>query len=420
VHSNSRHIQPRFYDDFRCIGADCSDTCCSGWKLPVDKESHRKYGLCEDPLMGPLFKSLVVLQPAGTADSHYAEFQLLDASCGFLSEGLCSIQSKLGEGYLANACATFPRTENLVDGVRERSLDLSCPESARLALLDPSPLEFVEGAGNDALAGNPGAISSASTAPEEAAGVRRLVIWLLQNRKYPLSQRLILVGHVCDRLQRMADKGGVGSNGVASDKDVVKGFQTAVGLGLFDNHLHEIPARPATQLGVTLKLIAERLTGDYASPKFHRLFDEFKQGLGWTAGSTFDELGQLYVQQYAEHYLPFMSRHEYLLEHYLVTYAFRTLFPYGTAASLQALGGVRQTICAQYSLMVAFFAMLKTILIGLAGLHRSAFSPAHVAHVVQVGTKTFEHAAPFRLRILQMLAAWGLKTTASMAVLVCN
>jgi len=415
VHSDSQHVQPRFYDAFRCVGADCLDTCCSGWKLPVDKESYRKYGLCEDPMMAPLLKSLVTIQPANTLDSHYAEFQLLEASCAFLSEGLCSIQSKLGEGYLANACAMFPRIENLVEGVRERSLDLSCPESARLTLFDPSPLEFVEDAGNGPLAGNPGAINSGSTGHAEAAGVRRLMIWLLQNRTYPLSLRLILVGHVCDRLQRMADTGRV-----ESYHDVVKGFQTAVGLGLFDDHLNQMPARPVTQLGVTLKLIAERLTCDYASPKFHSLFDDFKQGLGWTAGSTFDELGQLYSQQYAEHYLPFMRRHEYMLEHYLVTYAFRTLFPYGTAAASQALGSIGQAIYAQYALMVAFYAILKTILIGLAGLHRSALSPAHVAQVVQVGTKTLEHAAPFRLRILQMLAAWGLKTPASMAVLICN
>ena len=103
-----------------------------------------------------------------------------------------------------------------------------------------------------------------------------------------------------------------------------------------------------------------------------------------------------------------------------MTYAFRTLFPYGTAAASQALGSIGQAIYAQYALMVAFYAILKTILIGLAGLHRSALSPAHVAQVVQVGTKTLEHAAPFRLRILQMLAAWGLKTPASMAVLICN
>jgi len=251
--------------------------------------------------------------------------------------------------------------------------------------------------------------------PPAAAEVRRLVVWLLQNRVYPLWQRLILVGHVCDRLQRMSDEGLVDST-----QEVVEGFRTAVRLGLFEDHLNQLQARPATQLGITLQLIAERLACDYASPKFFSLFEDFRPGLGCATDSPFDEMAQRYAQHHTEHYLPFMARHDYMLEHYLVIYAFRTLFPYGTAAASQALGSVGQPIHAQYSLLVANFGILKTILVGLAGLHRSAFSPGHVAHAVQVCAKTFEHAPPFQVRVLQMLTAWGLKNPASMALLICE
>ena len=28
------------YKDFKCIAGDCMATCCSGWKIVVDKEAY--------------------------------------------------------------------------------------------------------------------------------------------------------------------------------------------------------------------------------------------------------------------------------------------------------------------------------------------------------------------------------------------
>jgi hypothetical protein len=114
-------------------------------------------------------------------------FMLIQASCAFRSEGWWRIQSKLGEGYLANACAAFPRSVNLVGGILERSLDLSCSESARLAALsDPGPLEFVEGTGKPQTGWNSRRNQQRETwisqASHRVAEVRRQVIWRLQNR----------------------------------------------------------------------------------------------------------------------------------------------------------------------------------------------------------------------------------------------
>ena len=39
-------------------------------------------------------------------------------------------------------CSAYPRVMNVVDDVLQRSLDLSCPEAARMVLLDPNPMEF--------------------------------------------------------------------------------------------------------------------------------------------------------------------------------------------------------------------------------------------------------------------------------------
>ncbi len=32
---------PVYYNQFVCLGAECRDTCCKGWKIGIDEESYR-------------------------------------------------------------------------------------------------------------------------------------------------------------------------------------------------------------------------------------------------------------------------------------------------------------------------------------------------------------------------------------------
>jgi lysine-N-methylase len=65
--------------------------------------------------------------------------------CPFMEEKLCGIQKTLGEDKLSDTCATYPRNNRLLGGQHEQSLTLSCPEAARLALLQADAMDFVEG-----------------------------------------------------------------------------------------------------------------------------------------------------------------------------------------------------------------------------------------------------------------------------------
>ncbi len=152
----AKWLQPRSYHAFRCIGADCEDTCCVGWIVNIDKDTYDAYQLSDDPELGPRLHELVTINPAGTSDESYAHVTLSGSACPFLSEGLCAIQKKLGERYLSIMCGRYPRGMNMVDDVLQRSLDLSCPEAARIVLLDPDPMQFdeEEGPAHDARLGH--------------------------------------------------------------------------------------------------------------------------------------------------------------------------------------------------------------------------------------------------------------------------
>ena len=414
-------LQPSYFDAFHCIGSACEDTCCVGWIVHVDKPTYDKYQNCSDPELGPSLRTLITINEKGSNDDDYAKIVFTEAGCSFLSEGLCSIQQRLGESYLSNMCATYPRVMNRVGEVLQRSLDLSCPEAARVALLNPRPMDFDEHEypkGGSIRLGNSPSLdtSSLKDCPEPYRffrDVRRLVISVLQNRSYPIWKRLFMLGCLCEKLAETEMR--------SADRDALNAVQKYVN-GL-DDLLAQCPAHPpAVQLEAVLELIVARISSDSNSRRFLDCYREFMSGIQWTSKSTMDEIGGRYAEAYSQYYVPFMSQHEHILEHYLVNYAHRTLFPFGLPESNQRLANDRvpSPIAAQYMLMTAHYAITKTLLIGMAGFHKSAFGVDHVIKLIQSCAKTFEHSATYPGQVIKMLADKAMTTPASLCVLMQN
>jgi lysine-N-methylase len=412
----ARLLQPSHVEAFHCVGAACEDTCCTGWAVHVDKTTYAKYQNCSD---GSL-RTLVILNEGGSNDEDYARIALHGPHCPFLSEGLCSIQSRWGEDYLSNMCATYPRVINRAGDVMLRSLDLSCPEAARLALLNPLPMEFDEQ--EPAVESiRPGKypsldISSLMGSPEPYAffgDLRRLVISLLQNRAYPLWKRLFLVGIVCEKLQDVE----------ASHRD-----RTAVATlaRCLDGSGPDTPSQDAAsaqfQLETVLELIVARISSDYNPPSFLACYQQFIDGLQWTPQSSLEDLGARYTEAYATYYLPYMSQHEYVLENYLVNYAHRTLFPLGLPERNRRLapGHALSSLTAQYMLMIVHFSITQTLLIGFAGFHKQAFGAAEVLRMIQTSSKTFEHSLTYPAKVIEMLLERKITTPGSLSLLTRN
>jgi lysine-N-methylase len=408
----AKRLQPRSYRAFRCIGAECEDTCCVGWGVNVDRPTYEAYQRSDDPELGPSLRELITINPAHNGDDNYAKIAISGSGCPFLSEGLCSIQKKLGETYLSKMCATYPRAMSLVDDVLYRSLHLSCPEAARIVLLDPNPIEFDEevyqqdGArlGNLALLRTSG--SKYTDKPYQYFHeIRNLVISILQNRGYPVWQRLILLGSLCDQLNEQKEI-----------PRVLDEYRDPMARRHFDDSLSRRRPQPV-RLEIVVELMVDRLGSDFTSLRFRECYQEFMRGMEWTANSTMEELGRRYRAAYSEYYAPFMSRHQHMLEHYLVNYAHGKLFPLGAQESSQNLKGP-SSIRQQYALLAAYYAIIETLLVGAAGLHKTDFGEAHVIKVVQCSAKTFEHSVAFPERALRLLAAHGLENCASLSALL--
>jgi len=419
----SQRLQPRAYHAFSCIGADCEDTCCSGWRVNIDKSTYQAYQRCEDPEMGPRLRELVTIHTASTSDESYARIALAGTSCPFLTEGLCGIQQKLGETYLSTVCSKYPRVANAVDDVLQRSLDLACPEAARVMLLDPNPMEFddEEGPPRDPRVGEFSVLTTADADSPKPyryfREIRSFTIELLQYRAYPLWKRLVILGSFCDQLEQLA---AAGQN--AQVPEAVQWFRSAMHGNLLDDAIHKHSPKPAVQLSILLELIVARITAEYVSPRFLDCYREFKDGIAWSAESSMDEIGERYAAAYAEQFAPFLARHGHMLEHYLVSYVHRTLFPLGPQKKSGdlSLHHAAETMRDQCLLMLVYYGVIQTVLIGLAAFHRAEFGPGHAIRTIQSVSKVFEHNLSFPERALKILSEKGVKSCVSMAILIRN
>jgi len=423
VSKPAKRLQPRSYHAFRCIGADCEDTCCVGWIVSVDRLTYEAYQRCDDPELGPRLRELVTITTAGAHDDNYARIALTGPACPFLSEGLCGIQKKLGAQYLSIMCALYPRVMNVVDDTLQRSLDLSCPEAARMVLLDPDPMQFdqEEGSPHDPRLGQLSVLSTSDGSSGKPyqyfREIRGLVIWLLQYRAYPLWKRLAMLGSLCDQLQVMAAAGD--SSQIV---EVLEAYRDAADRDLFGEALSNHRAQPVQQLELVLELIVGRIGSDFTPQRFLACYQEFMQGMQWTAESSMDALGGRYLAVFSEHYAPFLSRHEHMLEHYLVSYVHRTLFPLGPQESNRELS-VHHTVSSirdQCLLMLVHYGILQTVLIGVAGFHQAAFDAGQAVRVIQSFAKTFEHSLAFPERALKTLAEHRVETCGGLAILLRN
>jgi lysine-N-methylase len=403
-----KRLQPKSYHAFHCIGADCDDTCCIGWLVNVDRSTYETYQSCEDPELGPRLRELVTINPGGTSDDNYARIQLSGPACPFLSESLCSIQKKLGEEYLSFMCSAYPRVTNMVDDVFHRSLDLSCPEAARIVLLDPNPMEFDEddGAPHDPRLAHVSILRTSQSPYEHFRELRSFAIWLLQYRAYPVWKRLAILGSVCDELHEMAGEGSL-----AKAPEVLEEYRDSVCHNLLDDILDNQPPQPAAQLEMVLELIVGRIGSDFTPPRFLDCYRQFMQGIEWTEQSSMTDIGCCYAEAFSQYFAPFLNQHETMLEHYLVSYVHRTLFPLGPQE-----GSIRDHCL----LLLVHYAVIQTVLIGVAGFHKTEFNTGHAIQVIQSATKTFAHSLTFPAHAKKILREHNMESCAALAMLMRN
>lgn len=138
----------RYMRDFQCIGPECPDTCCAGWKVEVDKHHFKKIKkhLSSSPEGKKQFNQSVKRNRSGQSDDTYAVIATdKNKSCVFLDDDqLCFLQRNYGEIALPNTCASYPRSM-IARGQRLEVYGvMSCPVVAETVLFSDSPFDLLD------------------------------------------------------------------------------------------------------------------------------------------------------------------------------------------------------------------------------------------------------------------------------------
>lgn len=401
---------------FHCIGSACDDTCCQGWNVPIDQAAYEKYiRLPASPLRTLITESITTSAtqtPSPAANTPFAQILINSADhCPLLtSDRLCRIHAELGEPMLAYACSTYPRIVHECGGIRETALALSCPEAARLVLLDPN-----------LLAPRPHNPTEEKFAPDDPnqppfppdfLQIRASVLALLQTRSYPLWQRMFLLGLMCRRLDSIA-RGEL----KRSVPEFLADLKAAVKSGSLRPAMETLPIDRAAQLDVVLRLAGMLLHRSNFTPRFAASVEAFTAGIGNAPGATLESLTRQYTLAHDASYEPFMRRHPHILENYLINTIVRCQFPYGREG--MEPGAVPQ-MAREFARLTAQFALTRGLLIGVAGFHGPAFSTAHVVSTVQAAAKHFEHHPEFLKLAYELLLESRMDGARGMAILLRN
>jgi len=465
----TRLIRPSFAERFQCVGSACEETCCQEWNVPIDQATYEKYQNLPDVPLRALIQASVKGPEAGSVAPNpltYGKIVMNAANkCPMLSDThLCRIHSECGPELLPHVCDTFPRVIDFVSNVEEKSLSFSCPEAARQVLLDPNLFKPDLGGGGQTspystpatmlrpdatdtdlrtkisqpsdvqpvITFKPGPPTEQQLAPgvtarqvKVPAGVtgvdlqllyfwpiRETVLSLVRNRMYPLWQRMFMLGVFCRRMDAIAR--GELNRSVA---DFLDDFAASVAVGGLTAAMDTLPTDREAQLDIVLQMAGMLLQRSNITPRFVETVNAFTAGIGNGPGATLQTLTAQYSTSHDQYYAPFMAKNPHIMENYLVNTIIRCIFPFGREA---AKPGSKSTMVYQFALLTAQFALMKGLMIGVAGHYREALAGEHVVKTFQAASKHFEHHPEFLKQAHALLVETGMDGARGLAILLKN
>jgi lysine-N-methylase len=391
---------PAYLVDFRCLGPDCEDHCCYGWDILVDRASYQRYRKLKATPLAAVLQMVVRRNRQDPSDARHARIERNGPDCPFLTRSrLCRLQAELGEAFLPDVCAVFPRRWRARRSGIEGSASLACPDIARRALMDPAGIRRVQTPLAEPL---PRAVAPLLPADAEAVGMklRDAALALIGNRHYPIWERLLRLGIVYEAAH--SQPSAVLLPQMAS---LVRRAQDPAAA----RALAQAPVLSGLQLQVVRRLHDEKMPSVQVQA-FREMATAAFAALGWTDPRPFDEaVGRRYDEAFQQCYRPFFQRHGYLLENYLCSTILHNDPGFQPAR-----------IFPDYLALVLYFALLRTYLVGLAAHDGPTFTPERVVRMICAFTKVMEPDAAFRHFALDLLTRSGCTDLLRVAVLLRN
>lgn len=399
-------LRPAYFDEFHCLAGDCHLTCCKGWRIAFNKKDYMalKSQTGSQDLNRRMEKGLKRIRGGANTGGFYGEFRLSadTADCLLHCEnGLCALQLEKGHEALPHVCRIYPRIEGPApSGYFERALTPSC--EAVLALLWdlPNGVDFCS---------NPLPRSQVTHIPAPRKGslkehfqeVRSQCIDFLQDRRFPLPQRILLMGLA---LKNLAD-GETDLDRWAAHIQALNEQAAGGGLALEGTHEKQLPMFLMNNIRLLFKF--PRPNDDLAS-----VLQDVAEGLGLQLRQEDEKArGLISPAPYIAAQVRFQERfgdRDYFMENIMVSLFFQLRYP--VLDSLQALWRSYVNFCNLYS--AYRFMAVMSCREGAAGNREELFRM-----LVFIGRR-LAHSGPIQTSVQNSLFEHDSATLAHMAILL--
>ncbi|MBU3180655.1 flagellin lysine-N-methylase [Clostridium psychrophilum] len=405
-------LQPEYMKNFSCIGPDCEDSCCIGWRVDLDKKTYLEYKKINNNELKTTIGKMVNRKHSQKSDGSYGKIKMESTGrCPFLNkENLCKVYINVGEKYLSDTCTFYPRYVRKIDGKYERSATMSCPQVARIALLNPNGIAFehIEEDGNTKVKLHSNFDTEGhlfATKPQRYFwDIRIFSLSLLQNKRYSLGERLIILGIVYKKIEVIYSEKRI--------KDLPAMLETMdsmIEAETFKEELKKVPSNTQIQMRLAKEMTDEKVMQGITSNRYLECLKETLLGIGYKTGEKLETVIEKYDNSYKEYLAPYLEEKEYILENYLVNEYFKEMMPFGSY----------KTMWDSYIFLCVIYSMVKLHLIGMAGYHKG-LNDYLTLKLIQSFSKVVLHNEKYIQGIIKLLKDNGYDSLAYMTILVKN
>ena len=383
-----KKVYPSYFEEFKCIGGECSDSCCIGWNIDIDKITFRKYFKVQDQEMKKMFqKNVQNNERCSSEDVDYGIVKLKkDKRCPFLDEkNYCVIHSNLGEDYLSNVCTCFPRVTNKIDETYEMSLDVACPEAARLILLREEGINFIgkeEPLGKHIISAQIDTKLKAvqKTPLKYFKEVRDFCINIIQNREFNLNERLYILGDFISNIEDVIDKNLNDIPKLINSYDMRRAAKEFINDDI-NSLLGNDNMNYIIQMDFFKKMLKIlKVDKEVDSIRFKEYTKEMINGYTSEGLENLSDNLAKYIKAFEYYNEEYFNKYSYILENYLVNFIYNNMFPFNEVMSL----------FDSYMMLLIRFSFIRFYLVGM-NLDNKDDNRENMVEFIQVFSKTIEH-----------------------------
>lgn len=132
--------QFKYVKQFHCDGNKCNTKCCKNWVVDIDKNTYKKYLKIKDIKIRDRILDNIVKQKN---DNGYMISFNDKKECPFISnDAHCFVHQTVGAAAIPIACQIYPRNLLVLGDCQLRSLSMTCPIAAEIALFSDDGMEM--------------------------------------------------------------------------------------------------------------------------------------------------------------------------------------------------------------------------------------------------------------------------------------